>query len=371
MRGRDLLFLLLFTITAISQQRLSTFIPGELWLDNTGKHINAHGGSILYYGNRYYWFGEFKSDTTNDAMVGVSCYSSKDLYNWKNEDIVLSVVNDEKSDIVKGCIIERPKVIYNKKTKKFVMWFHLELKGKGYETARVGLAVSNKVTGPFRFVRSFRPNPGLYPINMPDKNVEFKQFPNNEWWTSEWKVAVEKGLFVKRDLSLGQMSRDMTLFVDENYKAYHIYSSEENLTLQIAELSDDYQGYTGRYIRVSPGGHNEAPTIFKRNGKYYMITSGCTGWEPNAARLLIADSIMGKWALYPNPCRGKNFQLTFNSQGTHILTVEGKKDAFIFMADRWTPKQPSKSCYIWLPIQFKDGLPFLNWFEIWDLNVFD
>lgn len=46
------------------------------------------------------------------------------------------------------------------------------------------------------------------------------------------------------------MSRDMTLFVDDDGKAYHIYSSEDNLTLQIAELSDDYLSHTGKYIRI-------------------------------------------------------------------------------------------------------------------------
>ena len=83
-------------------------------------------------------------------------------------------------------------------------------------------------------------------------------------WTPEWYDAVEKGMFVKRDLEGGQMSRDMTLFVDDDGKAYHIYSSEDNLTLQIAELSDDYLSHTGKYIRIFPGGHNEAPAIFKK-----------------------------------------------------------------------------------------------------------
>ena len=81
----------------------------------------------------------------------------------------------------------------------------------------------------------------------------------------EWTDAVNKGLIVKRDLDGGQMSRDMTLYVDEDGKAYHIYSSEENLTLQIAELSDDYLSHTGNYVRVAPAGHNEAPAIFKKD----------------------------------------------------------------------------------------------------------
>ena len=86
-----------------------------------------------------------------------------------------------------------------------------------------------------------------------------------EWWTPQWREAVSKGLFGARDNSGGQMSRDMTLFVDDNGKAYHIYSSEDNLTIHIAELSDDYLDYTGRYTRIDPAGHNEAPAIFKKD----------------------------------------------------------------------------------------------------------
>jgi hypothetical protein len=116
----------------------TTFKPGELWLDTEGQHINAHGGGILYHGGKYYWFGEHKvaGREGNKAMVGVSCYSSKDLYNWKNEGIALPVAAEGSgSDIEKGSVIERPKVIYNEKTKTFVMWFHLELKGQGYSAA--------------------------------------------------------------------------------------------------------------------------------------------------------------------------------------------------------------------------------------------
>jgi hypothetical protein len=300
-------------------------------LDNHGEHINAHGGGILYFDDKYYWFGENKSDTTNAAMDGVNCYSSRDLYNWKNEGIALAVSFDEESDIVQGCIIERPKVIYNTLTKTFVMWFHLELKGQGYESARTGLAVSNNVTGPYHYIHSYRPNKGIMPLSLPLQSSS-DSIGNYAEWTPEWMEAVKKGLFFYRDLNGGQMSRDMTLFVDDDGKAYQIYSSEENLTLHIAELSDDYLFHTGKYIRVFPGGHNEAPAIFKKNNKYYMITSGCTGWEPNAARLAVADSIMGEWTLYPNPCRGINANITFKGQSTYILPIQGGKDSYIFMA---------------------------------------
>ena len=120
--------------TAETPIKHTSFRPGEIWTDNNGAHINAHGGGILYDKGTYYWYGEHKveGDAGNYAQVGVHCYSSKDLYNWKDEGIALKVVEgDHSHPIAKGCILERPKVVYNKKTGKYVMWFHLELKGKG------------------------------------------------------------------------------------------------------------------------------------------------------------------------------------------------------------------------------------------------
>lgn len=113
----------------------TAFHPRQLWFDTEGRVINAHGGGMLYYNGRYWWYGEHKGEHSNSAWVGVTCYSSSDLYNWKNEGVALSVSNDTTSAIAAGCILERPKVIYNEQTKKFVMYFHLELRGKGYGAA--------------------------------------------------------------------------------------------------------------------------------------------------------------------------------------------------------------------------------------------
>jgi hypothetical protein len=90
-------------------QKYTTFTPGELWYDNNRTHINAYGGGILYFNNTYYWYGEHKTEgkTGNTAQVGVRCYSSKDLYNWKDEGISLKVdEGGSNSDIAKGCVLE-------------------------------------------------------------------------------------------------------------------------------------------------------------------------------------------------------------------------------------------------------------------------
>jgi hypothetical protein len=340
------------------------FSPGAIWPDNNGVHINAHGGGLLYQKGKYYWFGEHKidGDAGNRAMVGVHCYSSKDLYNWKDEGIALKVSEDTTSDIAKGCILERPKVLYNKKTNKYVMWFHLELRGKGYKAARAGVATSDQVNGPYTFIRSYRPNAGFMPY-----------YPEGSAGTDKVDCASPKNKsdgFFCRDLAGGQMARDMNVFVDDDGKAYHIFSAEENFTLDIAELTDDYTGHTGKFSRVYAGHQTEAPAIFKRNGIYYLIGSGTTGWAPNPARWFTARSIYGPWTYRGNPCIGPRSEITFGGQSTYVLPLAGKKDAFIFMADKWTPNNAIDGRYLWLPVKFNGDDIEIDWLDNWNLDVF-
>jgi len=306
-----------------SVKHYSSFKPGEKWYDTQGKIINAHGGGILHYNKTYYWFGETRGKS---ASQGVSVYSSKDLYNWKNEGLALAHEADSSSDITTGSIIERPKVIYNKTTKQFVMWFHLELKGKGYSAARAGVAVSKTPVGPYKFLKSFRPN--------------------------------------------GNMSRDMTLYVDDKGTAYQIYSSRENYDLRIVELTRDYLSPTTKDSLISSD-HREAPAIFQHDKNYYLVTSACTGWAPNEANLYVSKSLLGNWQDTGNPMIGKNANITFYAQSACILRVVGKKDAFIFMADKWNPKDLTDSRYIWLPVKFKNGIPYIEWKDEWSLSFFD
>lgn len=306
---------------------MKKFISGELWLDTDGIHINAHGGGMLYDKGIYYWFGEHKVEGTigNTAMVGVSCYSSSDLYNWKNEGIALPVVKDGPNhELIQGCVIERPKVIYNKKTRKYVMWFHLELKGHGYLAARTGVAESDTPTGPYMYLGSFRPD--------------------------------------------GHMSRDMTLFVDDGEMAYLFCASEDNSTMHISLLNDTYEDPADKFERIFIDRYMEAPAVFKHNGLYYFIASGCTGWAPNTARSAVAPSVWGPWKELGNPCIGPNAELTFLAQSTYVLPY--KPGAFIFMADQWRPENAIDGRYVWLPIQFMKDRFVIEWMDEWDLSYF-
>jgi len=378
--------LLITTILAISasftlaEGNLSTFKPGKAWPDDKGVHINAHGGGILYHEGLYYWFGEYavlKTRAEGYPHQGVRVYTSTDLYNWTDAGMALTVSDDTSSKIAQDCIISRPKVIYNAKTEKFVMWFHHEILDglQGYRTAASGVALSDSPLGPYRYIGSERPNAGAYPLNVPDElkrplGVKERSRLAGMKLTGGALPYYPKQDVFRRDAEGGQMARDMNLFVDDDGTAYHIYASEENGTLHISKLSDDYTKSIGHYVRLFPGRFHEAPAMMKVQGRYFVFASGCSSWAPNTARLCFADSILGEWEEVGNPCVDSS-PTTYNSQSTFILPVQGKQDAFIFMADRWDTGNFIDSRYVWLPIQFRHGFPMIEWMSEWDLNIFE
>jgi hypothetical protein len=80
------------------------------------------------------------------------------------------------------------------------------------------------------------------------------------------------------------------------------------------------------------------------------------------------------WTAHGNPAQGTEEQkkVTYHSQSTFVLPVQGRKDAFIYMGDRWNPGNAIDGRYVWLPIRFNhDGLPFLEWNDEWNLMMFD
>ena len=343
------------------------FRPGAVWTDTDGAVINAHGGGILYDEGRYYWFGEHKTagEAGNLAQVGVHCYSSENLYDWRDEGIALSVAPEGSgSPIEKGCILERPKVIRNARTGKYVMWFHLEPKGAGYTGALSGVAVSDRATGPYTFLRAVRPDAGVYPTNALPQHFGKSRAAGMRFDGGSLPEHPDSLNLVGRDAAQGQMARDMTLFVDDDGRAYHIYSSEENSTLHISELTDDYLAHSGRYARFFAGRFMEAPALFKRGGRYYLMMSGCTGWAPNAARSAVAESIWGPWRELGNPCEGPGAETTYDSQSTFVVAVAGT-DRYIYMGDRWNPADAADGRYVWLPVRFGDDGFRVEWRDRW------
>jgi len=325
----------------------SEFKPGEVWLDTSGHPIQAHGGGVLVRGDTYYWYGEDKT-LGNMNKTGISCYSSTNLYDWKHVGVVLPKEAMPPQFQDRG-VVERPKVLYNARTRKYLMWMHLD--DRGYHAASAGVATADSPAGPFVFLRQIRP-------------IQFD--------------AGYKEADPDRQKELGGTYRDMNLFLDSDGKAYAFYASEGNATMYVVQLNEDFTGpqtptEQGRtWARIRVGEFQEAPAPFKYGNRYYLITSHCTGWAPNPASYAVADRILGPWEVRGNPCVGADAQTTFRSQSTYVLPVVGKPGCFIFMADRWSSKSLQDSRYVWLPLILKpDGSFTLEWRDKWDLSVFD
>lgn len=323
-------------------QPTAKFRPGEVWLDTSGTPIQAHGGGVLLHGSVYYWYGEDKT-LGNGNKTGISCYSSRDLLNWKHESTALpkDAMPEEFRD---NGICERPKVIYNAPTRKFVMWMHLD--DRRYAVASAGVAVSDNPTGPFQFLRSFRPI--KYDFGFPENDRT-------------------------RQAEFGSTFRDMNLFVDDDGRAYVFYAAEGNPTMYVVRLSADFTGIETPPVegktweRILVGQSREGPAPFKYNGMYYLISSGTTGWDPNPASYAVATNILGPWTRKQNPCVGEGRETTFRSQSTFILPAPGRPAGeFIYMGDRWMRNNLADSRYVWLPFHIEqDGSFTIAWRDEW------
>lgn len=294
-RGLVLCMFALMSAAMVAQEK-DYIVNGAEWVDTEGNVINAHGGGMLKVGEYYYWIGENRRDG-----VFVSCYRSKDLMNWEFRGHLLT--RDSHAELDKANI-ERPKVVYNKKTGKYVMWMHYEY-GGNYDKARAAVAWSDDIEKPFTYVKSFRP------------------FDN--------------------------MSRDCTLYRDSDGTAYFLSAARENYDLILYKLTDDYLDVKEQLLTLWPGGHREAPAIVKRGKYYFLMTSGCTGWAPNQGKYAYAKSLTGPWSELKNI--GDN--VTFDTQSTFIVPVEGKKQtSYLYIGDRWDGRRYFNSKYIFFPLSF-------------------
>lgn len=300
---------------------------GQMWYDTDGQPIQAHGGMILEHKGIYYWYGENKNGPTARSLsgdirvdfIGISCYSSADCMNWRYEGLVLEASLDPSHPLYKDRVGERPKVLYNEKTGKFVMWFHLD--SSDYMEATAGVAQADSPTGPFQYLHTIRPN--------------------------------------------SSDCRDMTLFLDIDKKAYLIHSADWNKTLCISQLTDDFLDVNGIYGKAFIDQSREAPALFFHKGLYYMITSGCTGWKPNSALFAVSRAVLSGWKLIDNPCVGVHARQTFFGQGSHIFEKSGR---FYLLLDHWNHKDLKASGYSILPIDIQQEYLTISFCDYTDLS---
>lgn len=343
----------------------NAFYPGKVWLDTEGKRIQAHGGSVMYIDGTYYWYGENKEKTDGKNGIwhwGVRCYSSQDLYNWKDEGIIIPPEEDNpKSSLHPTACMDRPHIIYNKSTKKYVCWLKIMNKDR---TQTETVLTADHILGPYTKVKE-----GLRPLNM----------------------------------SAG----DFDLVVAKDGKAYYYFERVHSETV-CADLNEDYTDVTGYYSthfpHPNPPHVREATAHFMRNGKHYLVTSGTTGYYPNPSEVAIADTWHGPFKVLGNPHPDDPTRTSFHSQISSVLKVEGKKDLYIACADRWLPQAMDKQYevyaemfearftgrkfdksrmgepvventsiadYVWLPIRFDGEMAYIDWKDEWRIEDYE
>ncbi|KAK1738925.1 glycosyl hydrolase (family 43) [Skeletonema marinoi] len=107
----------------------------------------------------YTWYGEHDySKDLSSLAGGIMACSTQDFVTWKNEGVMLNFANltdmvDGSSNMLRA---EKPKVLYNNSTQKYVMWMIIDNGTR--ELGMAGVAVSDYHSGPFEFVRSFYPD---------------------------------------------------------------------------------------------------------------------------------------------------------------------------------------------------------------------
>ncbi|HIY58412.1 MAG TPA: family 43 glycosylhydrolase [Enterococcus faecalis] len=195
-------------------------------------------------------------------------------------------------------------VIYNKQTKKFVLWIHFE-NGKDYRDAACAIATCDTPDGDFTYHGHFNP--------------------------------------------YGFMSRDCTLFVDEDETAYFISAARDNADLHVYRLSEDYLNIDALVHRLWQGEYREAPAVIKTEDDYLMLSSFCTGWAPNQGKFAVAKAMEDKWsALYEI-----GDETTFGSQPAFLLNVHGQ---LLYFGDRWGGDEGYlKSGYVVYPLVKEAG----------------
>ena len=353
--------------------------PGQPWLDTNGKRIQAHGGSVIYIDGVYYFYGENKEKndgTTPYWHWGVRAYKSTDLYNWEDCGLIIppDLVNPD-STLSPFSKVDRPHIIYNARTKKYVAWLKI-MRPDGVQDETV--LTADNFLGPYTLVRE-----GLRP--------------------------------------LGMSAGDFDLVVAPDGKAYYYFERVHSETI-CADLTDDYTDVTGYYSTHFP--HSGPPFVreacahFLRRGKHYLLTSGTTGYFPNPSEVAVADTWHGPFTVLGDPCPDDTSLSSWHSQISSVFKVQGKKDLYIAVGDRWLPddmhwpyeqialalekgfhperdlpdpdpallkrmaERPkfnlSVAEYVWLPLRFEEptpehphGMVYMDWHDEWRIEDYE
>ncbi|WP_089100179.1 RICIN domain-containing protein [Streptomyces hyaluromycini] len=300
-----------------------TFTTGAARTDTSGNTLQLHGMGIIKVGGTWYGFGEDKTgETSSDtSFQAITCYSSTDLANWTFVGDALSVQSS--GDLGPSRVVERPKVIYNSSTGKYVMYLHID--STSYSEAKVGVATSDTPCGTYTYQGSSQP--------------------------------------------LGHLSRDIGLFQDDDGTAY-LMTEDRSYGLRIDLLSDDYLSVVSTVAILGGSGSSsyEAPAMIKSNGVYYLLASHLTGWSLNDNVYATTTSLSGTWSSFRNFAAPGTH--TYGSQTANIITVAGTSGTtFVYAGDRWNTSDLGASKLVWLPMTISGTVVNVGQYPTWSLDV--
>eukprot|EP00927_Polykrikos_kofoidii_P001406 TRINITY_DN10525_c0_g1_i2.p1 TRINITY_DN10525_c0_g1~~TRINITY_DN10525_c0_g1_i2.p1 ORF type:complete len:351 (-),score=19.99 TRINITY_DN10525_c0_g1_i2:27-1079(-) len=294
--------------------RHTRFRPGAAWLDTGGGRIRAHQPYVYrdsQHPHTYYMYGAAKVGHSDGEPGEVNVYTSSDLYNWEYRGVAAKFNYAARVSVLGK----------NPHTSKYVMWS----KGGSFLAAE-----SNSLLGPFVKVGNFDPLEG------------------------------------------GDGAGDSHAFRDPtNNNAYIFYSFINPREIRVARLTENWTALSASPI-ATVGSGMEAPLPFYSGlaNKYFVWTSHCSGWNPNAATLFSADSVEGPWLDLGNP---SNSTSTFGTQGSHVLPISrvGDVERLLYQSDRYIPfiNETEGSRYVFLPLEVnKRGNATLRNFDWWSLE---
>ncbi len=288
--------------------------PGRTFVDDRGRTAQLHGiGLHRDADGTWYAWGEDK--TAGGTFTAVASYSSPDLSTWRYEGDAL-VAGD--GDLGADRVIERPKVL-RRPDGQWIMLLHVDTADYGY--ARVGYAIADTPTGPYRYLHSERP--------------------------------------------LGNISRDIGVYQEDG--AGYLLSEDRDNGLHIYRLRDDYLGVdkivTTLRQQNRPEIGYESPTLVRHDGRYYLFGSDLTGWSTNDNMYTTASDLAGPWQPWrPFAPQGA---ATFDSQVSVVAAVDG---GHVYIGDRWLKDDLFHSPAVWLPLTLHDGNAELRWRDHWNLK---
>jgi hypothetical protein len=321
-------------------------VTGVRTADTDGNTIFGSGGCMLQVGKYFYWYGEHRYSSGN--FKGVSCYRSTDLINWENRGDILT---ESSSSDLNPAFLERPKVIYNATTKKYVLWAHRENIDWDYGLAKYIVAYGDSPDEPFTYYESRRP------FDDPSFDVHDNS-PESSSSTSGYE-----------NKAYGFMSRDCTLFVDDDGTAYFISSYAENYHMHIYRLTADYLTIDTSYWPtddVLNASQREAPCLFKNGEYYYMITSGTSGWASTQTTIQYATNLRGPWSsttVMSDTTGNGDIAHSDRSQPAYVFKLKATDGSsgytYLYMGDRWGPAFGGSSTYdsqyVWIPLTFSSS----------------